>query len=259
MRLLVLSDLHLEQWRQYAPRINPSISQPDAIILAGDIHNGGRAVPWAQETFRGLPVLYVHGNHEAYGSDIESACKETFAACASADNVHFLKCGEHRIGDVRFLGTTLWADFDLFDVDNRSLSMTASEDVLADYRCIHFSSTDSRLLRATDTARLHVEQRAWLEEKLDEPFNGKTVVITHMAPSMKSVAARYAQDLVSSAFASNLEDLVMKADLWVHGHTHDSFDYAIGKCRVVCNPCGYLLRSGVGENPLFDPNFIAEI
>lgn len=259
MRLLVLSDLHLEQWRQYAPHIDPSISRPDVVILAGDIHNGDRAVPWAQETFRGVPVLYVHGNHEAYGSDMETACKATAAACASTDNVHFLNDGEHRVGDVRFLGTTLWTDFDLFGTGNRSSSMTASEEVLADYRHIRFSPTDARLLRAADTARLHAEQRVWLEEKLDETFNGKTVVITHMAPSMRSVASRYAQDLVSGAFASNLDHLAVKADLWVHGHTHDSFDYAIGKCRVVCNPCGYLLRSGVGENPRFDPNIIVDI
>ena len=28
-------------------------------------------------------------------------------------------------------------------------------------------------------------------------------------------------------------------DLWVHGHTHDSFDYVLGWTQVVVNPYGY--------------------
>ena len=27
--------------------------------------------------------------------------------------------------------------------------------------------------------------------------------------------------------------------LWVHGHTHTSHDYRVGRCRIVCNPRGY--------------------
>jgi len=259
MRLLILSDLHLEQWRGPTLSVELTMSRPDAVILAGDIHNGASAVSWAEENFHELPVLYVHGNHEAYGSDIESAQCETAAACAATGNVHFLNSSEYRIDDVRFLGTTLWTDFNLFGSQNRSLSMKASEDVLADYKRIRLGADGSRMLCPADTAGIHAEQRAWLEKKLDEPFSGKTVVVTHMSPSPNSVAPRYEKDLVSGAFASNLDALVTKADVWVHGHTHDSFDYTIGKCRVVCNPRGYLLRSGVGENPQFDPNFIVEI
>ena len=84
-------------------------------------------------------------------------------------------------------------------------------------------------------------------------------MITHMAPSMLSVPEQYATDRISAAYASRLEELAAKADLWVHGHMHESSDYLIGKCRIVCNPCGYMTRGGGIENGDFDPNFIAEI
>jgi hypothetical protein len=46
--------------------------------------------------------------------------------------------------------------------------------------------------------------------------------------------------------------------LWIHGHTHDSFDYLLNGTRIVCNPRGYA-RSGVNENPLFDPDLIIPV
>ena len=100
------------------------------------------------------------------------------------------------------------------------------------------------------------QQRKWIGDKLAKPFEGKTVVITHMAPSMRSVPERYATDIVSAAYASNLDELAQSADMWIHGHMHASSDYEIGKCRVVCNPRGYRLSDGRGENLEFNPNKI---
>jgi hypothetical protein len=71
MRLLILSDLHHEVWREHAPRIDPALSRPDVVVLAGDIDTGAKAVAWAAHTFAGLPVLYVHGNHEGYGHNLD--------------------------------------------------------------------------------------------------------------------------------------------------------------------------------------------
>lgn len=80
-----------------------------------------------------------------------------------------------------------------------------------------------------------------------------------MAPSLHSVPSQYVSDLTSAAYASNLDDVVLKANLWVHGHVHESFDYKIGQCRVVCNPFGYMSKSGGPENESFDAGFIVEI
>jgi Icc-related predicted phosphoesterase len=130
---------------------------------------------------------------------------------------------------------------------------------MTDYKRIRLVQKDYRKMLPSDTARFHASQKSWLKQKFAEPFAGPTVVITHTAPSMLSVAGEFAADTVSAAYASRLDDLVCEADLWIHGHMHDSFDYRIGKCRVVCNPCGYMTRGGTNENRRFDPNFIVEI
>lgn len=259
MRLLILSDLHRDQWREHALPIDISVSRPDVVILAGDIDTGARGIDWAGASFPGLPVLYVHGNHEAYDGSLEQLRLDLAAACRRWPNVHWLDCGEFHLPGLRFLGTTLWTDFRLFGEARRPGCMQAAERALYDYRLIAAPQGTIGPLRATHTAAWHEEQRRWLEQKLDESFAGKTVLITHMAPSMASVAQRYAEDPVSAAYASNLEALAVKADLWVHGHTHDSFDYCIGECRVVCNPGGYRLAGGRRENAKFDPGMIVEL
>ncbi len=259
MRLLIASDLHHELWREHAPMFDPSVSKPDAVVLAGDIDTGAKAVAWAVSAFSNVPVMYVQGNHEAYGKILEEVPRDIQEACRAVDNVHFLDCTEIVLNGIRFLGTCLWTDFKLFGNDMRQAAMREAEATMVDYARIRLAGKGYRKLRAADTAQLHAQQRLWLQKRLDGAFNGKTVVITHMAPSMHSVSDQYATDLVSAAFASHLDHLVEKADLWVHGHTHESFDYVIGKCRIVSNPCGYMNRSGGTENTAFDPNFVVEI
>ncbi len=259
MRLLILSDLHHELWREHAPKIDPSVSRPDVVILAGDINTGAKAVDWAARTFSGLPVMYVHGNHEGYGHNLDDVQEQIQVACEAAGNVHFLNCGEHVIGRVRFLGATMWTDFRLFGDDERQASMREAEAVMTDYKRIRLAKKGYRKLRAADTAQFHSIQKSWLQKKLEEPFEGATVVITHMAPSMRSVADKFGEAPASAAYASRLDETVAKANLWVHGHMHESSDYTIGHCRVVCNPCGYMTRMGGIENALFDSNFIVEI
>ncbi|KAF1048620.1 MAG: 3',5'-cyclic adenosine monophosphate phosphodiesterase CpdA [Herbaspirillum frisingense] len=259
MRLLILSDLHLEVWRENAPAIRPELSRPDAVILAGDIDKPERALAWAETKFAGLPVIYVSGNHEGYGRTWEGALRELRRQAASASNVRVLDRGETVIGGVRFLGATLWTDYALFGEDKKDAAMTAAAPVMLDYRRIEVEDGGRHMMTPGDTVRLHQADLAWLKDKLDTPFEGRTVVVTHMSPSLRSVAPRYAQDLVSAAFSSNLDALAERADLWVHGHTHDSFDYRIGRCRVVCNPCGYVRRDGGQENPHYNPDLIVEI
>ncbi|HHJ15617.1 MAG TPA: hypothetical protein ENJ80_02855 [Gammaproteobacteria bacterium] len=93
---------------------------------------------------------------------------------------------------------------------------------------------------------------------LAEPFDGQTVVVTHHAPSSQSVHPRYARDLLTRAFASNLEHLMAgdRAAAWVHGHMHESFDYKVHGTRVVCNPRGYAPEA---LNPDFRPDWIIGI
>ncbi|MFZ6743534.1 metallophosphoesterase [Undibacterium sp. JH2W] len=256
MRLQILSDLHLEAWGDTAPFANPSISQPDVVILAGDIHAGSKAVSWAAQHFAGIPVLYVHGNHEAYGKNLEDMQADIASACEATDNVHFLNASEYQLGDVRFLGATLWTDFCLFGQTELPYTLKEAEDLMPDYQRITLAEQGYRKLLPMDTREIHLQQTSWLKRQLNTSFPSRTVVVSHMAPSLQSVAPRYADDLLSAAFASRLDELAQKADLWIHGHMHESFDYHLGKCRVICNPCGYPLHNGRMENENFDPDLV---
>lgn len=261
MRLLILSDLHLEVWGDATPAIDLAQSRPDVVILAGDIATGSDAVAWAARTFGALPVLYVHGNHEGYGHQLEQMQDAIRKACTKANakgaSIRLLNQEAVIIDGVRFLGATLWTDFLLFGEERREEAMAAAQSYMPDYQHISTgSSREKRLLCAEDTAALHAQHKRWLAEQLAQPFDGRTVVITHMAPSMQSVEAQYAGNLGSPAFASPLDALAAQADLWVHGHMHASHDYRIGACRVVCNPCGYRCPDGTPENQHYDPNRI---
>jgi DNA repair exonuclease SbcCD nuclease subunit len=271
MRVLVLSDLHREIW--YHPRaqdrgpvdpcskIDLAVSRPDLVILAGDIDVGARAVEWADKAFSGLQVLYVHGNHEGYGQNLDEAQKEIAEACAATGHVHYLDRREKVIDGVRFFGATLWTDFKLYGKGASTLSKYEAGQHMNDYKRIRLAKKGYRKLRPDDTERWHFRDRIWIEERLAEPYDGKTVVITHMAPSERSIIDEYKGDSCSPAFASHLDHLVERADLWIHGHVHSSFDYRIGRGRVVCNPLGYpeSYENMLPENPAFDPNMVIEI
>lgn len=272
MRILILSDLHLEVWRGAAMQAKELLeaskpdldkSRPDVVVLAGDIDTGDRAVAWADQAFPDLPVIYVNGNHEAYGQKLDVLKVRLVEACASTGHIHFLDKSELVIGNVRFLGATLWTDFQLLGPDGAPEAMQAAASGINDYRKIRLAKAGYRKIKPLDVAQWHWEDRIWLHARLSETFKGATVVVTHMAPSAQSVPEKYKRQPLSASFASNLEALVSKADLWVHGHVHESMDYGVGRARVVCNPLGYPLRGSDGrwsiENAMFDPNFVVEI
>lgn len=272
MRILILSDLHLE-FEPFEP--SPGL-EFDIVILAGDIHSPGRrAVEWAEARFAGKPVIYVPGNHEYYDSRMDLAQLDARAA-ATDGPVHLLDGGEVVIDGVRFLGCTLWTDFELTIETpeghrrDPELAMKRATNLLNDYTLIRaadelaepetWRSRQGRKLRAEDTLAIHQIQRAWLRERLAEPFSGPTVVVTHHPPHRGSLAPRYAKDWVSGAFVNELPESFFNVPvLWVHGHTHQSFDYRVRGCRVVCNPRGYVNWSGRTENQAFDPGLVVQV
>ncbi|MFP4903781.1 metallophosphoesterase [Paraburkholderia sp. BR14261] len=270
MKIRVLSDLHLENDE---PDTIPH-AQADLVVLAGDIHNHGLGLRWAAETFDPqVPVVYVPGNHEYYDGDLGALETAMRDAASTLDNVHFLNDGVYvdPAGRFRVLGTTLWADFALFGADDaaREAAIAAAMRVMLDFRgLIQVSWPDSpqagaRDFTPADSLALHARSRAWLEAELAKPFAGETIVVTHHAPHKGSLAPRYAEDLVSAGFVSDLGALVkLRAPvaLWIHGHTHTCFDYTVNGTRVVCNPRGYRdRRTGRPENPAFAWDKVVEI
>lgn len=253
MRLRVLSDLHLE-----FAALDPVAVPCDVLVLAGDIHQGSAGLTWARRHFPALPIVYVPGNHEYYAHDWDSLPAE-LARVAGDLGIHLLNPDEVLIGDLRFVGCTLWTDFDLFGPHRREEAMAAAAATLFDYR--HIRSAGRRIVPSQTRAR-HLAERDWLSARLQDEPKGRwraTVVVTHMVPTPRSTAERYRAQLVSAGFSSHLDHLVEQAQLWIHGHTHDSYDYQLGGCRVVCNPRGYRQRTQAFENRTFDEHLVVDI
>ena len=251
MRILILSDLHLE-----FSSFDIDAANADAIVLAGDIHLGTRGIPWIQAQCRDLPVIYVPGNHEFYKGEHSRVLRDLRAACAATPNIHLLDMDKITIGDVEFLGATLWTDFALYrSTGHGGLAAEGyAAQGMSDFTgAIRFETHGVfRKLQPRDTIRMHIAARQWLNTELQVPTQRKRVVVTHHAPSERSVAPQYRGDRLTPAYASNLDALVHLADLWIHGHMHESADYAVGKCRVICNPRGYAPKGRSAENSAFN-------
>ena len=152
-------------------------------------------------------------------------------------------------------------DFELFgDGANRTAAMGEAQLLLRDFSRIRIGEAEDRLFSPEDSVALFERDTRWLDGRLDAKHDGPTVVITHHAPSRQSVHPRFAKSLLSASFVSGAERLLggARVQLWIHGHTHDSFDYLVNGTRVVCNPRGYA-KEGVNENPRFDPQLVIEV
>jgi predicted phosphodiesterase len=250
LKLQIVSDLHLSQGGLELPA-----TQADVIVLAGDIARPREAMAWA--TSLGKPALYVPGNHEFYGGSLEGRLAELRALCAGTP-VRLLHDEEVDIGGVRILGTTLWSEFRLPGLGQREAAVQMATSFMRDFQRIRLREGDDALLRADDCAALFQRHSTWLRERLARPHAGPTVVISHHAPSVRSIHPRFAGSAVNLCFVSDAEHLLQGVDLWVHGHTHDSFDYRVGGTRVLCNPRGYV-RDGVQENARFDPGLVVTV
>ena len=247
MKLYILNDLHTE-----FEDFEPPVTDADVVVLAGDIGVGMEGLCWAEARFPDRPVIYVPGNHEFYNHDITLVDQ---LKAQAPDNIHVLNDDQVIIDGVRFLGSILWTDFALFGEADKFFAMQQARQRMTDFSIIQ---NHAQLFTPEDAIRLHTASRDWLATMLTEPFAGKTVVITHHAPSSRSVHPRYVQDLLTPAFASNLENLMGgdRAVLWIHGHMHESFDYEIYGTQVICNPRGYAPKA---LNPDFRPDWVVEI
>ncbi len=243
LRLRILSDLHLEAADFEVPAVDA-----DVVILAGDIANGGDGIAWGQVAFDG-PVLYVPGNHEFYDRDYDDARAEMQSA-ARGSAVTLMEREERILGGVRFLGCTLWTDFALEGEAGFERAMRHRK-WLIDYTAIRWGD---RTLAPEDTIAFNHQDAAWLAARLETRFDGPTVVITHHAPQRGSIAPAFAAHPLNPAFVTDLDALMGRAALWIHGHTHTAFDYDVRGTRVVCNPRGY-----PHETTGFDPALVITV
>lgn len=261
MKILVLSDLHLES-AKFAPSVDAGV---DVVVLAGDIAPGLRGLRWARETFSSQEIVYVAGNHEFYDHQLEALGLQLREA-AKGLGVNFLERSAVNIDGVRFLGTTLWTDFELFGRARSAESMSTASLYVEDFSCIKTfrggppdQAAQPRKFTPSDAKREFELNAVWLGAELASVDPARTIVVTHHAPHRLSVEARFSSDLLSSSFASDLSRLLGKSKFWIHGHMHSSSRYTVNGTEVISNPRGYRRKDGSMENGAFDPGLVIEL
>lgn len=267
LKIQLLSDLHLEA--HPGLHLSPAPGA-DLLVLAGDIGSYQAGSLLREDDFglsrfaprRGwpTPVLFVPGNHEYDGGDFDAIHHRLRTLCEALGMVWLERATWVHQG-IRFIGTTLWADFDALvepqDDAAQALRKRGKAMRAANFYLEKMGTTrhgEPFLAEALREEALH--SQAWLRQALAQPFDGTTVAATHFAPSLASADPRYGLTPGTAGFCNALDDLLPQAALWLHGHLHCAFDYRRHGCRVVANPLGY---AGKGEQDDFRPHKLIEV
>ncbi len=260
MRIQLLSDLHLEREPDWQPRPLPDI---DVLVLAGDIGSYQANSRLVDDDFGlrrfsprapGAPwkrVFYLPGNHEFDARDYDATYARLRALCGEL-GIEWLEREVITVGKVRFVGTTLWADFDALAMAETSLTLQMKQREKA-FRAANYYLRKFTTLKngepvlAEGWREMSLADQRWLRAALETPFEGTTIAVTHFAPSLRSADPRYGLVPGTAGFCNSMDDFLPLADLWLHGHLHCRNDYVASgvaegrawSCRVVANPLGY--------------------
>jgi predicted phosphodiesterase len=277
MRIQLFSDLHLERYPHFVPHIR---EDTDVVVLAGDIgsyQSGSRLLDEDFGLGRFSPrrpgagrarVLYIPGNHEFDGLEFDEAYARLRATCAGL-GIEWLDRETLVVDGVRFIGTTLWSDFDALAVQEQDLSKQLQRREKAFRAANYYLSKNTTLkngekVLAEGIRAMSLDCQEWLRGALAAPFDGATVAVTHFAPSLQSADPRYGLTPGTAGFCNALDALLPQAAVWIHGHLHCMNDYVVSgieagrpwSCRVVANPLGYLSK---GEQEAFRPQLVIEV
>ena len=277
MKIQLLSDLHLEVHPQFVP--TPAAGA-DVLVLAGDIgsYQAGSQLLDLEDADFGLarfsplpqyagwptPVLFVPGNHEYDGLDFDTAHTRLRATCERL-GLQWLERESLVLQGVRFLGTTLWSDFDALGPAHTDTEATLGQQLKARDKAFraanYYLKKNSAIRQGVPMLADAIREQAlvcqqWLRSALATPFDGPTVVVTHFAPSLHSADPRYGRTPGTAGFCNALDDLLPQARLWLHGHLHAPSDYVHHGCRVVANPRGYARKN---EQHAFLPSYCIEL
>jgi len=261
MKIAVCSDIHLE----FGPIELNNTDNANVLILSGDIcvakdlpHSDSKKGDISRKFFRMCAlrfphVLYVMGNHEHYHGDFATSGKIIKEELAQYANVHLLDQETKVIGDVTFIGGTLWTDMNKED----GITLYHMKTMMNDFMCVNngnrttyyrdeAGNSHSRVARFTpdDAVEDHKKMLEYVKIMVEGKHDQKFVVVGHHSPSKASTHPRYAKEqIMNGGYSSDLSEFILnhpQIKLWTHGHTHEEFDYMIGSTRIICNPRGYI-------------------
>ena len=258
-KLRIVSDLHIEFNENEYHLSEMDGDNETILVLAGDICVGVKLKKYLyffeDVNKRFLKVIYILGNHEYYKSNLPTLLGKLESGLEHLKNIIILNNSHYDIDGIRFIGGTLWTDFD----KGNPMATFDAQRYMYDYVCIRTGSVSEpwkRKFRPADSISEHFKTKNYIFKNLSDSL--KNVVVSHHAPSKLSVDDRYVDDSLNSAYHSNLEYDILDSEisLWIHGHMHSSKDYMIGDTRVVLNPRGY---SGVELNSNFDDKMVIDV
>jgi Icc-related predicted phosphoesterase len=255
MKISIVSDLHSEFGSDLV------LPGGDVLLLAGDVvvvkglvsagmgqhyekhkNNGKNHIfheLMKNEFSKYKKVYAIAGNHEYYGSDIIDV---PLMLKEATQEYPFFQLLEDDVVDLapgwKLFAATMWTDYNYGD----EKAMHAAARGMNDH---YYISMGGYRFTPDNAYKINERSRTNLMRAL-ETYDENFVIMTHHTPSMASSAPKWGKEknLLNYAFCNMdlLEptvDTYPKVKYWVHGHTHDSFDYQYNGCRVICNPHGY--------------------
>ena len=254
--ICIVSDLHIDINRDgnFGFRVHPDY---DILLIAGDIAGGyEREEKFLKGLSKDIPECYViAGNHLGYDygnllwyyNDRKIGTKQwsiDYLKDNMPENIHYMDNDWVDIGNYILFGGTMYSDYKLYE--NSYLCQRAGIEWLNDFRYVNIYDKKQKVIRPVrpcDYIKLFDKFMRRLRKCIKETTKD-IIVLTHFAPSIKSIAEKYLKGdiYLNASYASNLEDFISKnkrIKYWIHGHVHSSFDYMIEQCRVVCEPYGY--------------------
>jgi len=258
-RVGILSDLHLENSNMEL--VNPGW---DVLVLAGDISAELNLLDrfFAYQCPHDIPVIYVLGNHEYEAKRKEEVIPNLREMLKEYPHVHLLENESMVVDNIKFIGTTLWSNFEGSGYHYKKEVKDWAKTNIVDFSKIFVLNDDEkyRKLSPDDMEKDFKKAYDFLNFELrNNPFEGVKFVVTHFAPTLKSGHPKYKDNLMNAYWVNDLENLMGFSDYWVHGHTHNTFNYNCEGTNVICNPRGSSPMFNLSGNPNFDKELMVEI